>query len=83
MSNREFIKLNLNERADLIWTNGEFVGSRDYYGYKVSLYVLEGLYVEVWYFVVSNKIEKIEPIEDEHSLELYLNVHEILKKINQ
>lgn len=72
MNQADFIKLNINERADTVWSEAEFVGARDYYGYKVVLYVLKGLYVEVWYFKETNKIEKVEPLANPKDLNHYL-----------
>ncbi len=59
-------------RANAVWAEGEFIDAREYYGYKVVLYVLKGLYVEVWYFITTNKIEKVEPIADPKVLNHYL-----------
>jgi hypothetical protein len=78
----DFIKLNFSQRADLVWENGEFIGSREYYGYKVVLYVLKELYVEVWYFIATNKIEKVEPLADMKDLNHYLKDMDIKKLIN-
>ncbi len=72
MNQGSFLKLNINERADTVWSEGEFVGARDYYGYKVVLYVLKGLFVEVWYFKATNKIEKVEPLANQKDLNHYL-----------
>ncbi len=68
----EFTQLNINDRANTVWAEGEFIGAREYYGHKVVLYVLKGLYVEVWYFIATNKIEKVEPIGDPKDLNHYL-----------
>jgi hypothetical protein len=72
MTSNDFIQLNINDRANTVWAEGEFIGAREYYGYKVVLYVLKGLYVEVWYFISTNKIEKVEPIADPKDLNHYL-----------
>ena len=74
-----FLSCDISDRAALVWDLGEYVGTRDYYGYKVMLYVLPKLYVEVWYF--NNKIEKVQPIENEKSLNHYLKDINILSQI--
>jgi hypothetical protein len=72
MTESDFLLLDVNPRADKVWADGEFIGSREYYGYKIVLYVLERLYVEVWYFIATNKIEKVEPISNSKDLNHYL-----------
>jgi hypothetical protein len=80
---KDFLELEISSRADLVWDEGEFLGSRDYYGYTVALYVLEGLYVEVWVFNATNKIEKVEPIQNDKDLQHYLKDIDIEKLLNQ
>ena len=36
MTQSDFLQLDINARADLVWETGEFVGARTYYGYNVS-----------------------------------------------
>ncbi len=72
MDKQNFLSLEINERASTVWSKGEYIGTREYYGYKVSLYVLTGLYVEVWYFIAENRIEKVEPIASDKDLDHYL-----------
>ena len=82
MTQSDFLLLDINARADLVWDTGEFVGARTYYGYNIVLYVLEGLYIEVWVFLATNKIEKVEPIQNEKDLEHYLKDIDLKKLIN-
>jgi hypothetical protein len=79
MTHADFLKLKINERAEVTWSEGKFVGSRDCYAYKVSLYVLKGLYVEIWYFPTTNRIEKVEPLADIKDLNHYLKDIDIKK----
>ena len=83
MNQTDFLKLNINERAEVTWSEGEFVGTREYYGFKLSLYVLKGLYVEVWYFIATNKIEKVEPLADIKDLNHYLKDINIAKLLDE
>jgi hypothetical protein len=83
MNQSEFLQLDLNSRADIVWADGEFIGARDYYGYKVVLYVLEGLYVEVWVFASTNKIEKVEAVQNEKDLQHYLKDIDLEKLVNE
>jgi hypothetical protein len=79
MNQADFLRLSINERADITWSEGEFIGSREYYGFKLSLYVLKGLYVEIWYFPTTNRIEKVEPLADIKDLNHYLKDIDIKK----
>ena len=50
----------MNEDADHIWNQGEFVMSIDnYYGYRINLYLVGKEYYEVFYDPSENEIEKI------------------------
>jgi len=82
MTITDFLELDIGSRADKVWDEGEFIGARDYYGYKVVLYVLKGLYIEVWVFAATSKIEKVEPIENEKDLQHYLKDIDIKKLMN-
>ncbi|HTA84517.1 MAG TPA: hypothetical protein VK783_16355 [Bacteroidia bacterium] len=82
MNQTDFAKLNINERADLTWSKGEFVGTREYYSFKLSLYVLKGLYVKVWYFPTTNRIEKVEPLANIKDLNHYLKDIDLAKLLD-
>ncbi len=83
MKQSPFLELDINERANKVWASGEYIGTRAYYGYKVQLYVLQGLYVEVWYSPALNKIEKVEPIQSDKVLNHYLKDINLQKLINE
>lgn len=80
MKKEVFNKLDINDRANLVWDKGEFVGHRDYYNHRIALYALPQLFVEVWIF--NGKIEKVETIEDTKTLQQYVNAEELLKLLN-
>lgn len=82
MTKEDFLRLDLKERANQIWLEAEYIGTREYYGYYLSLYILEQLYVEVWIFNITNTIEKIEIVENEKSLILYLKDIDIEKLLS-
>ena len=46
---------------------------RDYSNHRINLYSLNDFFVEVWYSSAKNKIEKIEVLEDEKTLDLYID----------
>jgi hypothetical protein len=73
-----FNDLSLDEKGKIIFSKGSYIAVRDYYNYKVQLYGLKGFYVEVWYNPRTNSIDKIETMDNEKSLNLYLSDIEIL-----
>jgi hypothetical protein len=72
-----FNNLSLNQKSSFLFPDGTYIAVRDYYNYKVQLYSLWGFYVEVWYHPKMNSIDKIEALNDEKSLKLYLSDIEI------
>lgn len=67
-----FYELDMDARAELVWDKGEYISSIDYYGRRVSLFILEGLYVEVFYNPQENVIEEVEVLDpSEVRLNLY------------
>lgn len=46
---------------------------REYYNYSINLYSLYDFFVEVCYSPQENKIEKIEVLESEKTLDLYID----------
>ncbi len=78
MTKDNFNDLSLNQKGSLLFPNGTYIAVRDYYNYKVQLYSLWGFYVEVWYHPKLNRIDKIEVLENEKSLNLYLSDIEIM-----
>lgn len=76
----EFKTLTIYQRAELLCKHGEFICGRKYKNYKVSLYAMQGNYVEVWLSPKKEDIESIEVITDSNILDLYL-VNISLKKL--
>jgi hypothetical protein len=62
----------LAEQYELISHKGKYIGFRQYYNYFINLYLWEERFYEVWYFRESNLIEKIEKIDDDNKLNLYI-----------
>lgn len=63
----KFNSLSLKNKINLLYTEGTFVVSIRYYGYKINLYILNNFYVEVFYNHKLDKIEKIEVMKKHHS----------------
>ena len=62
-----FLELPLEEKIQTLYKEGTFVVSIRYYGYKINLYMIDGHYVEVFYNHKRDLIEKIEPLNPQHS----------------
>lgn len=60
-------------QPELIFEKGKHIGVRQYYNYFINLYLLEDTFYELWYFRESNEIEKIEKLDDEKKLNLYID----------
>ena len=62
-----FFDLPLEEKIPVLYREGTFVVSIRYYGYKINLYMIDGHYVEVFYNHKLDLIEKIEPLDRQHT----------------
>jgi len=60
MSTSEYVRLSLNDRAQILWDQGTYLETVVYYGQTVKLYSLHSFFVEVFYSPVTQSIEKIE-----------------------
>ncbi len=67
-----FLRLNLNERANLTWEIGTYLHCRTGEGFNANLYSVEDFYVEVFYDNERNTIADVMPFNAPHLLELYL-----------
>jgi hypothetical protein len=72
MDKNAFLKLDINERAQYTWDNGEFISDREYYNQKIVLYSVSGFFVEVGVLLESNEITFVDVQEDEKLLFKYV-----------
>lgn len=66
MKKERFQQLSIREKIQWVYFNGEFVTSIRYYKYKINLYIIDRIYVELFYHSIEDFIEKVE-ILDTHS----------------
>lgn len=59
----DFSVMTKTEKVGHVFNNGRELLSRKENGYTISLYILAGFFVEVWYKDPENKIEMIEIAE--------------------
>ena len=65
-------KLSISQQFEFISNEGKYIGVRSYYNYTINLYLLEDTFYELWYFRPTNVIERIDILEDEKKLDLYI-----------
>ncbi len=63
----EYKKLTLDRKIEMLYEHGTFVMAIRYYGYKINLYLLGGIYLEVFVNHKHALIEKIVPLDPSHS----------------
>lgn len=63
----EFNALPLDKKITQLYENGVFVMAIRYYAYKVNLYLLGNFYLEVFVNHKQACIEKIVPLDTQHS----------------
>ena len=74
MTQSEFNKLSHKEKGHLVFTEGKFIASRQYYAQRLVLYDMEEFFAEVWYEPDKNKIHRIESLSPEDKrIDLYIN----------
>lgn len=64
---KEFRKLTMQEKIDLLYQEGTFVMAIRYYSYKVNLYLLGNIYLEVFINHKNTIIEKITLLDTNNS----------------
>lgn len=64
--------MTLDQQFEKLSNNSKYIGVRQYYNYSINLYLMDDIFYELWYFITTNKIEKIEVLEDEKKIDLYI-----------
>lgn len=73
ISKTKFRQLSITQKGEYVFQEGDYIGLREYYNHRINLYSLFDFFVEVWYFAAENKIEKIEVMESEKTIDLYID----------
>jgi len=63
----DFRKLSLERKISLLYQEGKFVMAIRYYRYKINLYILGNLYLEVFVDHKKAAVEKIVLLDHSHS----------------
>lgn len=64
---KDYSKLSLDRKINVLYERGTFVMAIRYYGYKVNLYLLEDFYLEVFVNHKHAEVEKITLLDPSHS----------------
>ncbi|MBI3519487.1 MAG: hypothetical protein HY062_09055 [Bacteroidetes bacterium] len=72
MNHQLFLNSDLHGRAAIVFCDGDYIASIKQYAFKISLFIVDDTYVEVFYNAHTNKLEDIAIMEpDEQRLQLY------------
>jgi len=75
--------LSIEEKAETLCHKGEFIEMIQSENFDMSLYTLDGHYVELFYSIAYNRIEEIWTLKDPKRLELYTKNLDINHLINE
>ncbi len=64
---KSFFDLPLKEQIQYLYRHGSFQLAIRYYGYKINLYLIDDVLVEVFYNHKLDRIENIQPLDYQHS----------------
>jgi hypothetical protein len=71
MKKEEFDHLEISDRSNIVWENGDYIAIREEQNYLVGLYVLNGFFVEVFYRF-GRDISEVHSITEEQIIDLYM-----------
>ena len=77
-----FILLSLVERLHYVFNHGNEIFCKQEEGFLIKLYALDNLFVEVWFQVAKNKIEKVIALNEENVLIHYGDLIDISQLLN-
>ena len=64
---RDFSRMSLEKKINVLYERGTFVMAIRYYGYKINLYLMDDYYLEVFVNHKQAAIEKITLLDTTHS----------------
>lgn len=71
-SEREFRKLKLEDRLNLLKSEGDYVGVRSTPSHRVYLFIYNSFYVELWQIISLNHVQWIEIQSNKQILNEYI-----------
>jgi hypothetical protein len=73
----KFNTLNFDEKAWHVWHHATFMMVRQNSQYRVNLYFMNGYYIQLWYHVKRNRIDKIAATPSNRVIDPYLKLIKI------
>jgi hypothetical protein len=83
LTKKEFQKLSLNERFQLLKKHGEHIAVRQKSIHLIHLFSIYNFYVEVWILITFYKIQWIEIQENKSILNRYVDNIDIKKHLDR
>lgn len=83
MTPLEFAGLPIHRQAHLVINEGREILDRIFLYYVIKLYLYNGIYVEIWYQQVGNKIDKVQMVDLDDVIHLYesqININDLFKE---
>lgn len=81
LTNASFQNLTKTEQVVMIINSGEELMSREEEGFIVHLYLLSGLFIELWYEMNTNKIVNVESTNKENITRNYTEMNDLVKQL--
>ncbi len=78
----KFNTLDFDEKAWHVWHHATFLIVRQNKSHRVNLYHLNNYYIQLWYDVKQNRIERIAATYSKRVVEPYLRLIEVKKFLN-
>lgn len=64
---------NTADILEKIFNEGKYIGVRQFYNHLINLYLINDTFYEIWYFRDENQVTKVERLDDNKKLDLYIN----------
>jgi hypothetical protein len=71
MTQEQFRRLTSIQQVELIFDQGNEIGSRIYIFYNIRLFLLFDFFVEIWYIQTTNRIDRIVILSITDVLDIY------------
>lgn len=81
LTNASFQNLTKTEQVVMIINSGKELMCREDEGYVIHLYLLSGLFVEVWFESATKKIVNVAPTNKDSITKNYQEMNELVKQM--
>jgi len=81
LTNASFKNLTKTEQVVMIINSGKELMTREEEGYIIHLYLLSGLFVELWFELHTKKIVRVESTDKDTITKSYTKMNEVVKQL--